>query len=298
MCSCWCHEPAPWTAARSCLEKSSQLNYRYFLLRLIRHLIPEGVARFLLKRRWIIRPGLESSDPLAAVEQYISTLSAYHRSIRGKRVLVFGYGGRFAVGVELLRRGAAHVILCDHYVLFDRERNLELLPQYSDYLTAESMDVKPRPAYISLLHGDIRDADVQAQISAVDLVLSTSVFEHLDDVRGITQALAKMTAPEGAQLHFVDLRDHYFKYPFEMLTFSGNVWRKFLNPTSNLNRFRLPDYRKVFIESFQRTDITVTGRQEMDFQATRSRIRPEFLSGDLSVDSATLIQVYVESPRI
>ena len=84
----------------------------------------------------------------------------------------------------------------------------------------------------------------------MDLVLSTSVYEHLDDVDGITQALAKLTAPDGAQLHFVDLRDHYFKYPFEMLKFSEAVWRNFLNPTSNLNRFRLPDYRRIFEKLF------------------------------------------------
>ena len=77
---------------------------------------------------------MESSDPFAAVEQYITGLSAYGKSIKGKRVLVFGYGGRFAVGVELLRKGAAHVVLCDHFVLLDKERNLELLPKYADYL--------------------------------------------------------------------------------------------------------------------------------------------------------------------
>lgn len=258
--------------------------------------MPESVARFLLKRRWIIRPGLESRDPLAAVEQYTRALSGYDQSIQGKRVLVFGYGGRFAVGVELLKRGAAHVVLCDHYVLLDKERNLELLPKYSDYLIAETEDVRPHPDFITLLHGDIRDPQIQALISAVDIVLSISVYEHLDDVDGITRALARLTAPQGAQLHFVDLRDHYFKYPFEMLTFSTNVWRNFLNPSSNLNRFRLGDYRRVFDAYFRTTDITVLDRQEAEFNATRSRIRPEFLSGDTAVDSVTLIQILARSP--
>jgi hypothetical protein len=272
------------------------VNLKYFLLRLFRHFMPEGVARFLLKRRWIIRPGLESRDPLAAVEQYIRALSGYDQPIQGKRVLVFGYGGRFTVGVELLKRGAAHVVLCDHYVLLDKERNLELLPKYSDYLIAETEDVKPHPDFITLLHGDIRDPQIQARISAVDIVLSTSVFEHLDDVDGITRALARLTAPQGAQLHFVDLRDHYFKYPFEMLTFSANVWRNFLNPSSNLNRFRLADYRRVFDACFRTTDIIVLDRQEAEFNATRSRIRPEFLSGDTAADSVTLIQILARSP--
>ena len=257
--------------------------------------MPESLARFLLKRRWIIRPGLESSDPFAAVEQYRTGLSVHGKSIKGKRVLVFGYGGRFAVGVELLRLGAAHVVLCDHFVLLDKERNLELLPEYADYLITED-DVKPRSEFITLLHGDIREESIQKQIAEVDYVLSTSVYEHLDDVNGITHALAKLTAPNGVHLHFVDLRDHFFKYPFEMLTFSERVWKNFLNPTSNLNRFRLTNYREVFDAYFQKVDIAVLERLEDEFRAARPHIRPEFLTGDEAVDSVGLIQVLAESP--
>jgi len=259
--------------------------------------MPEFVARFLLKHRWIIRPGLESSDPFAAVEQYITGLSAFGKSITGKRVLVFGYGGRFAVGVELLRKGAAHVVLCDHFVLLDAKRNLELLPDYSEYLVADTDGVEPRSEFITLLHGDIREKSIQKQIADVDYILSTSVYEHLDDVDGITRALARLTAPQGAHLHFVDLRDHYFKYPFEMLAFSERVWRNLLNPTSHLNRFRLTNYREVFDAYFQKVDITVLNRQEDDFRAARLRIRPEFLTGDETVDSVTLIHVFAEVPK-
>jgi hypothetical protein len=273
------------------------LSIRYIILRLVRHFMPEGVARFLLKHRLIIRPGLESSDPLAAVNQYVHTLSLGNKSIAGKRVIVFGYGGRFAVGVELLRQGASHVVLCDHFVLIDRERNLELLPGYDDYLVMNQGDVKPRPEYITLLHGDIRDEMIQSQITEVDHVLSISVFEHLDDVDGITRALARLTAEQGSHLHFVDLRDHYFKLPFEMLTFSETIWKKFLNPTSNLNRFRLPDYRRVFESCFQKVEIVVSGRNEAEFQTARPRIRPEFLTGDDSVDSVGLIYIVAESPK-
>jgi hypothetical protein len=272
------------------------LNIRYLILRLVRHFIPEDIARFLLKHRWIIRPGLESSDPLAAVDQYMKALAQYGKSIQGQRILVFGYGGRFAVGVELLRRGAAHVVLCDHFVLLDSERNLELLPKYSDYLLLENDEVMPRPEHITLRHGDIRDAKFQAEIPAVDLVLSTSVYEHLDDVEGITSALAKLTAPRGAHLHFVDLRDHYFKYPFEMLAYSEATWKNFLNPTSNLNRYRVPSYQRIFQKYFEQVKINVLARQEDEFKQAGHRIRPEFLTGDLSIDSTTLIQLFTETP--
>ncbi|RJP50328.1 MAG: hypothetical protein C4586_06100 [Anaerolineaceae bacterium] len=273
------------------------MNIKYLALRIVRHFMPESMARFLLKRRWIIRPGLESRDPTAAVDQYMRALSSYGKTIQGKRVLVFGYGGRFAVGVELLRKGAAHVVLCDHFVLLDEERNRDLLPDYADYLIIENDDVKPRSEYITLLHGDIRDDEVQKKIIEVDIVLSTSVYEHLDDVDGITRALSKLTAAKGVQLHFIDLRDHFFKYPFEMLTFSESVWKKFLNPTSNLNRFRLANYKEVFEAYFQKVEIAVLERLDDEFRTARSRIRPEFLTGDEEMDSAALIYILTQGPK-
>ncbi len=272
------------------------MNLKYISLRLLRHFMPEAVARFFLKRRWIIRPGLESTDPIAAANRYVQTLSSHGISMEGKRILIFGYGGRFAVGVELLNQGAGHVVLCDHFVLLDRERNLELLPKYADYLESENGEVKPRSECITLLHGDIRDVKIQKQVEQVDVVLSTSVYEHLDDVAGITRALTNLTAPLGVHLHFVDLRDHYFKYPFEMLTYSSRVWKWFLNPTSNLNRFRLPDYRRTFEDCFQRVEIQVVERLEREFEAVRARVRSEFKTGDASVDSVTLIQVMASEP--
>jgi len=259
--------------------------------------MPESVARFLLKRRWIIRPGLESSDPVAAANRYVETLSARGASLKGKRVLVFGYGGRFAVGVELLRQGAAHVVLCDHFVLLDKERNLELLPAYVDYLIKEEGDIRPRHEFITLLHGDICDRKVQNQIAQVDCVFSTSVYEHLEGVEDITRALAALTKPDGIHIHFVDLRDHYFKYLFEMLRFTENTWRKWLNPTSNHNRYRLWDYRKAFQDSFAHVEIEVLAREEEAFRKLRPYIRPEFISGNIDDDSVTLIRVIASTPK-
>ena len=273
------------------------MNLRYLLLRLLRHFMPEGLARFLLKRRWIIKPGLESTDPFAASARYEETLSEKGVSIEGKRVLVFGYGGRFAVGVDLLKRGAAHVVLCDHFVLLDTERNHERLPAYERYLKVEQDEVQPRGEFITLLHGDIRDESIQKQISQVDIVLSTSVFEHLDDVPGITRALSKLTAPEGIHLHFVDLRDHYFKYPFEMLKYSDNVWKNFLNPTSNLNRYRLNDYQREFDANFKKVEFTVIERLVEEFRKVRDRIRAEFKTGDENADAVTLISVVAREPK-
>lgn len=272
------------------------MNIRYLLLRLIRHFIPEGLARFLLKRRWIIKPGLESTDPASAVEKYLNALSEYQISIQGKKVLVFGYGGRFAVAVELLKRGAGHIVLCDHFVLLDHERNRELLQEYGMYLEQNQNEVKPRSECMTLLHGDIRTEAIQQQISQVDIVLSNSVYEHLDDVNGITESLARLTSPFGSHLHFVDLRDHYFKYPFEMLKFNEKIWKNFLNPSSNLNRFRFNNYQSIFKRYFKNIELKILERDIVEFQKAEKQIRSEFKIGDEIIDSITLIYIFSSNP--
>ena len=114
---------------------------------------------------------------------------------------------------------------------------------------------------------------------------------------GTTRALAALTAVGGVNIHFVDLRDHFFKYPFEMLHYSENTWRRWLNPTSNHNRFRLWDYRKVFDSYFEDVDVTVLERDEAGFARALGRIRPEFKRGNVLDDSVTLIRVVAARPR-
>ena len=122
------------------------------------------------------------------------------------------------------------------------------------------------------------------------------MYEHLDDVEGITHALAGLTKPDGIQIHFVDLHDHFFKYPFEMLRFSESQWRGWLNPSSNHNRYRLWDYRRAFEACFGQVEIEILGSEPEAFQKVQPYIRPEFVSGDLNVDAVTLIQVIASKP--
>ena len=150
---------------------------------------------------------------------------------------------------------------------------------------------------MTLLQVDVRDLHTSDELAAFDYVLTSSVYEHLDDVDGITQALARLTRPDGLQIHFVDLRDHFFKYPFEMLTFSEKLWRGWLNPTSNHNRFRIWHYRHVFEKYFRSVQIEVLERDEPAFERIRARVRPEFVSGNLQDDSVTLIFLTAADPR-
>jgi hypothetical protein len=274
------------------------VNLKYLLLRLIRRFLPEPLTRFLLRRSLIIRPGLETRDPAAAVRRYQETLKARGATLTEKRVLVFGYGGNFAVGAELLRAGASHVVLLDRFAPPDDRRNRELVRAYPDYFSLHAARDQARTVdtFLTLIHDDVKNVKVSEKFPPCDLVLSSSVYEHLDDVNGLTAALATLTAADGIQIHYVDLRDHYFKLPFEMLKFSEQTWKRWLNPTSNLNRFRLRDYQRVFNAYFSDVTINMLEREPDAFARARDRIRPEFLTGNEAHDTVTLIEVVASRP--
>jgi SAM-dependent methyltransferase len=231
------------------------------------------------------------------VSRYVEALGARGEALTGKRVLLFGYGGRFDVGIGLLEAGAAHVVLCEKYAPPDDEHNSTLLAAYPGYLEERDGKPRPRPERMTLLQADIREVQPSPEIPAFDYVFTSSVYEHLEDVDGITCALAALTKPGGLHVHYVDLRDHFFKYPFEMLTFSEKVWRGWLNPTSNHNRFRLRDYRRVFEKYFADVHIDVLERNEAAFERVRARVRGEFVTGNLQDDSVTLILVTASRPK-
>jgi SAM-dependent methyltransferase len=225
----------------------------------------------------------------------VDVLAEHGESLAGKRVMVFGYGGRFDIGVGLLGAGAGSVVLFEKYAPPDDPHNRRLLPRYAAYLAQDGEKVRPRNERMTLVRADIREV-TPAEVPPVDLVISSSVYEHLDDVEGITRALAALTRPDGIQIHFVDLRDHFFKYPFEMLAYSKRAWYGWLNPSSNHNRYRVRDYRRAWEASFGQVEITVLERDEAGFQKARPRIRPEFLSGDPAEDSATIIRAVTRLP--
>ena len=275
---------------------SLYLNLPYLVPRLARRFLPEKAVRALLLRSVIIRPGLETSNPFAAVQRYTDVLAQRGLSFHGKRALVFGYGGRFDIGFGLLKEGAGHVILCDKYAPPEEAHNRQMFGAEEKYFHMEKKGLRPRSEWMTLLEADIRDIEVADEIGHADVVLSSSVYEHLDDVEGITSALARLTEPDGIQIHFIDLRDHFFKYPFEMLRFSEATWRKWLNPSSNHNRYRIWDYRRAFEACFEEVEIEILAREEAAFRKLISHIRPEFMSGNIDEDAVTLIRVIASRP--
>lgn len=272
------------------------MNWPYVGLRLARRLLPGALARRMLEVGLVLKPGLETADPEQAVERYQAALGAAGVSLAGKAVLVFGYGGGVGIGVVLLRAGAASVTLCDRYARPSRRRNRHWVETAPEYFRAQEGTVIPDPDRLELLHGDVRQIAREME-ARYDIVLSSSVFEHLDDVDGVCAALAALTRRSGVHLHYIDVRDHYFRFPFEMLTFSESVWRRYLNPGSNLNRLRPWEYRAIFEHWFERVELEVVRSEWEAFRQARGRIRPEYLSGDEALNAAGVVLVTASGPR-
>jgi SAM-dependent methyltransferase len=268
----------------------------YLALRLARRHVPGWLMRRLLRQgRWVL-PGIETLAPSAAATRFARALAGAGSSVAGARVLILGYGGHFGVGVALLRRGATHVVLLDPYAEPNREANLRLARRNPWALGVRDGWAVPDPARITLVNAPVEQFAAERP-PPVDLVLSNSVLEHVADVDGVVAALGRLTGPAGRHLHLIDLRDHLFRYPFEMLCHGRALWNGLLDPPSHLNRLRIPDYERCFEAHFEDVRWRAIASDEPAFRRARRRIRPEFLTGDDRLDAITRIELHARGPR-
>ncbi|MFH1762538.1 MAG: hypothetical protein ABIA63_15680, partial [bacterium] len=121
---------------------------------------------------------------------------------------------------------------------------------------------------------------------------SSSVLEHINELEKTMAALNGLTSNNGCQIHMVDLRDHFFRYPFEMLCYSKNVWNTVLNPADNLNRLRVRDYRTVFEKYYDNVHIDIFSRDSDKFNKIKHRVKPEFITGIEDEDNALMITIF------
>ncbi len=273
-------------------------NLGYLIPRVFRHFLPGPIANFMLRNKLVIKPGLETDQPDQAVKRYLEKMNKHQLPIYGKRVMVFGYGGNIIIGLLLLESGAKHVILCEQEKFPEPAINPQIVNRFPNYFIQSQNANIIKPELISIYHQDISQVKEIKPFNAVDFVLTSSVYEHLENPEKTTHALHALTSNRGCHFHFIDLRDHFFKYPFEMLCYSENTWRNWFNPTSNLNRFRIPDFRNLFKTYFNTVEIQTEERDEINFKKTLKRIRGEFLTGNDDIDCVTQICIICNDPKI
>lgn len=263
----------------------------YAALRLARRLLPERLVGWLRARRLFLVPGLETRAPDQAVARATEQLQRYQVDLADKRAMVLGYGGSFGVGIGLLRRGARQVTMVDPYVNPDDGQNERFLTEAPEFVRAVDEGIRPADERLNVRSVDACQL-AREPAARFDVILSSSVLEHVVGLERLLGCLRQLTAPGGVGLHFVDLRDHFFKYPFEMLCHSDRVWRGLLEPTTRLNRLRLWQYEDLFEQNFARVELQILESEPEALARVAHRIRPEFLSGDPARDAATRLAIF------
>lgn len=157
--------------------------------------------------------------------------------LAGSTVLDLGCGAEnpLGMGFVLLALGARRAFGCDLAVPVDPPRDWRMLATlFKELLVEPAVLLRDLPLQRAALLQRLRDFDfarlaqgdgdgapahrlalwnrpleqLPLADGSVDLVLSTSFFEHVDDVDGIIAALARMTRRGGYHAHSIDGVDH------------------------------------------------------------------------------------------
>lgn len=257
-------------------------NLEYVPLRLLRRFVLRGS---LLEHFASLIPYYEvsrnevSSDPI--VSEYARYLAIAGATFRGAEILEVGSGRTNSVGHALAMAGTRKVTCLEPHASFDREGDARLLEALAGTNRVATEALAARVERVTSLAA-VADA-------SVDLVLSSSVLEHVRDLRSLIGELRRVLRPGGSMLHLVDYRDHFFKYPFHFLQFSARVWDRFLDP-GDLPRWRLSGQLRVFAEAGLRVDVLERDRDEAALAKVAPYLAHDFDASDpeLAVTRAVL----------
>jgi SAM-dependent methyltransferase len=171
------------------------------------------------------------------VDSYLAYCGRIKIDPFGITILEIGPGSTNSTGYEIVARIEGDYIGYDPYCCFDPENDrkifLEILERYE--LPADNLALKV--SRISNMK--------QLKNQSVDLILSYSVLEHVKELPELFGELKRVLKKDGHMIHFVDYRDHFFKYPLHFLQFSDKTWDMLFNP-GDLPRYRLDDHLTLF----------------------------------------------------
>lgn len=183
------------------------------------------VAReLILPPRWVRSYGRlaarTAQKPPMDVEQsltYAQSVAADYLSLldgppKGLNVLEIGTGRHLGVSVRLLSLGARTAATLDRFPLvlepWVMARELEVVKRMRAAQGDGLTDLPERLFYFPGVTAESMAGRLPNR--HYDLILSRAVLEHVNDLDTVFQQQAKLLAPGGRALHFVDLRGHGF----------------------------------------------------------------------------------------
>ena len=271
-------------------------------MRLIRCYVPVNFVFPIMKHYGIGSDNdslLAEDAPDVAFNKWYKRLEKHNLSIVDKHVLEVGSGRHARQALYMLAAGASHVTLIDPYaVSLKVPKHKMIIRRDCRKLGLEFDEILTR---IKVIRGDIMLLPVSLLHKQADLVISDAVLEHISDPKLALAKCWEYLKPGGITLHNIDLRDHYYDYPFEMLTFSDRIWKRWLNPKGifHLNRWRASDYiQAVSNEGFVNVGCLVYLKDEAGLKAIFPRLDTRFRGMSKEYLSALRILLYGEKPRI
>jgi len=271
------------------------MDLEYVMKRFIRRHLPDAWAFGLLEL--IGRSNKAEIIPAHVWVNLRERLNGVGIDIAGKHIVEIGSGRYARLGLQMLGAGAARVTLVDLYAtaLSNREHQ-SILKEDCARLELSWDEVVTR---VQVLTGDITSLPIPPLEARPDVVISSAVLEHTLDPRRVLGTCWEWLKPGGRASHQIDLRDHVFESPFEMLTFSESTWQRWLCPKRGffLNRWRLPEY----VEAMERVGFVNIGYQvlqqdETALQAILPRLNERFREFSPDMLSVLVVHLYGEKP--
>ena len=255
----------------------------YVLLRLLRR---HFFSNDFLERFGAFIPyylkNCNQSDPRHVVDKYEPCAKKNGFPLNGKIVLEIGPGVTNSTAYELSARGCAQVYAYEPYAKFNLEADKRQFIGICQRYNTPQNEICSKVKRVQKLEG--------VEDGTIDLVFSHSVLEHVNDPEWLLKILYRKLNSHGIMIHQVDYRDHFFKYPYHILLFSKNIWRRWLNP-GDLPGWRLKDHLSMFDETGY--DISVDNIREdpVNFEKIRNFISEDYDQKDssLAVSHCTIV---------
>ena len=197
---------------------------------------------------------------------------AHYVDVKNKTVLEIGPGNDISTGILMVLAGAKHVFLVDRisnnrYIEHSVDADLGRVTALAAYihrpglektcqLAVDPLEVLDR---ISVVDCYFTDTDqllqhIGPQVK-IDVILSNTVLEHVDDLMTLFNNAHHMLTPQGVMFHYVDVSDHAYhvlhRYRkawmldnyLNHMEYSDRTWA-YLNDRRalNMNRKTLPYY--------------------------------------------------------
>lgn len=244
----------------------------YVTLRLVRKFI--FTQQFLVKHGHRVpfwRANANQADPFWIIERYQRPLKAKGILVAGKNLVEVGVGATNSTAYAFASLGAGSVVCVEPFEPLDPAADQIQLKMVADKSGIPAETLARRVTRVRTMD--------EVEETTADLVLSHSVLEHVDPLDPFFLSLKKCLKPNGEAVHFVDYRDHFFKYPYHFLKFRATTWNRWLNP-GDLPRWRIYDHLESLARTGWEAEVPVSEIEVHEKAAVEGKVSPDFRLGD------------------